>query len=323
MDFKEYAKVLGADEIINDLTIHLESAEGKQKEALESMITVYSSALNGETNIEPLKKILNLTVSGATDSNTKLDNVIRKHAVISILLLVELSNQDSNKLREWLKTIEISTKTTQGNKEYEEKTTIHIQEPELKKQIEFETNEDEISLFNRIQAKKWLDNHAPNNPKWSGYQNSRSLMDQLLKPGVLDTEKKLQTLTNTTEIRSKMKMLNTFIAKRFGEVINGYREAAGLKPIVRLSTQLGADEVSFYSLLEENNQVAQVASTGRDLKVDYFADSLFYQLAKNDNELLEKKQSFMLTIFITECRHIIKENMDRYILTYHYELNSK
>ena len=148
-------------------------------------------------------------------------------------------------------------------------------------------------------------------------------MDQLLKSGVLDTEKKLQTLTNTTEIRSKMKMLNTFIAKRFGEVINGYREAAGLKPIVRLSTQLGADEVSFYSLLEENNQVAQVASTGRDLKVDYFADSLFYQLAKNDNELLERKQSFMLTIFITECRHVIKENMDRYILTYHYELNSK
>lgn len=321
MDFKEYAKILGADEIINDITIHLDSAEGPQKEVLENMVSVYSNALNGKADIEPLKEILYSSLSDKS-TNNKLDNVIKKHAAICILLLVELANQDSSKLREWLRSIEISTKTVQENEEFEEKTTIHIQKPELNNQLDFGSAENEISLFDRIQGKKWLDQHAPNNPKWSGYQRSKSLMDQLLKGGLLDNDKKIQTLTNTTEIRSKMKVLNTFIAKRFGEVINGYREAASLKPIVRLSTQLGADEVSFYSNLEENELVAQIASTGSDLKIDYFADSLFYKLAKNDQALLEENESFMLAIFITECKHILDENTDRYILTFHYELNS-
>lgn len=334
MKFNEYVKELGITEIIDDLKVFKDNANESQKEAIETMIAVYSNALKGSEEVEPLEEVLKFTVAEEFDSNEKLNNTIRKHALVSMLFLVELSKQGKVGINDWLSSIVVSTKASIGEDTYETETTFNLKEldepehklEEIAEPIVIDNITEhylEISLADRLRGNKWLEENAPNNPKWSGYIGEQSLVKKLEQIESFDKEVSIQELSNISDVRLQMKSLNVLISKRFETVINGYREAVGLPFIKRNSTQVGADEVLFYGDIIENDKVDVIASTGKEVTINYFADSLFYKLARFQPYLLEEAKDFMLTIFITECKHIIDDKSDRYVLTYHYDLSEE
>lgn len=333
MKFRDYVSELGITEIISDLKNFKEQANEPQTDAIETMITVYENALKGSEEVEPLEEVLRFTVADEFNSNEKLNNTIRKHALVSMLFLVELSKQGKIGITDWLSSIVVSTKSSIDGETFETETTFNVREFEEKPQetekipaiplIDISPDFLDISLADRLKGSQWLENNAPNNPKWSGYVGQRSLVEKLESIESFDREIKLQTLSNVGDVRIQMKGLNIMISKRFEEVINGYRNAVGIPQIQRNNTQTGADEVSFYSDIIENSNEDTIASTGKEVTINYFADSLFYKLARYQTYLLEEAKSFMLTIFITECKHIKDDKSDRYLLTYHYDLSEE
>lgn len=331
MEFRTYVKELGIDEIIEDLKLFEKQANDNQKEAIHTMIVTYENAVNGYENYRELEKILSFSVDERFRHNEKIDNVIRKHALVSMIILLELNRHGKGSIKSWLESVVVSTKAIIDGQEIEESTTFNINSEEVSnsdieiRQVDIDFDEDflDIPLVNRLSAKKWLEDNAPNNPKWSGYIGKKSLVEQLEDINSFDKSVEIQTFTNISDTRRKMKVLNTYISKRFKDVIDGYRENLGLKPILRKATSFGADEVAYFTELLDNDNQDIIASTGKELTIDYFADSLFYHLVKDDNEFTEKAKSFMLTVFITECKHILTDKDDRYILTYHYELKEE
>lgn len=333
MKFNDYVKELGISEIIEDLKDYYPRANEEQKEAISTMIEVYGNALKGVDDIEPLQDVLKLTVADEFDSNEKLNNAIRKHALVSMLFLVELSKQGKGNIHEWVSSIVVSTTANIDGDTYESKTVFNVnndnapevkeQQPETIEVVAIDNEIVDIPLQNRLKGVGWLEDNAPNNPMWSGYIGEKSLVDHLEKIETFDRELKIQELTNISDVRAKMKSLNILISKRFEFVINGYRGVVGIPLIKRGTTQTGADEVSFYADLVENDLVENIISIGNEVTINYFADSLFYKLVRQDSQMLERAKMFMLTIFITECKHIKDDKSDRYILTYHYDLSEE
>lgn len=340
MDYKTYVSGLGIEEIITDLKSIKKNADDYQQEALLKMILAYQNALNGEPESQPLTEVLSFTLDQNLSENEKVNNVIRKHALVSMLMLLELSSNQKadDDLRSWLKSVVVTTSLETEGKKYETQTELNLSEikekainkteakleeiqeklPEIEEQVVLD-----IPLTNRLNAKKWLDKNAPNNPKWSGYIGKKSLMSELEKIEQFDTDRIEQTFSNIQNTTRIMKAINTLISSHFEEVINGYREQLELEPILRKTTYLGAEEVAFYTALIENDYVDTISSTGKEVTIQYFSDSLFYKLAYPDKIFLEQATEFMLSIFISECKHIKNEKEDRYILTYHYDLTTK
>lgn len=338
MDFKMYVNGLGIDDIISDLELIEEQADYYQKKAIATMVIAYKDALNGREESKPLEKVLHFTVDEKLNQNEKVNNVIKKHALVSMLLLIELSNHGKSEIKGWLSSVVVTTKLETNGDRYEGQTEINIfSEEEAPKEnaedrlksinenladIEEQVGLD-IPLINRINGKNWLKENAPNNPKWSGYIGKKSLVGQLDRIAEFDSKRKEQTLTNISQTRTIMKNLNILISSHFQEVINGYREQLEIESIVRKSTVQGADEVAYYTDLIENKNIDSIASTGQEVTIEYFADSLFYKLAYENRKFLEQAQSFMLTIFITDCKHIKNDKEDRYTMTYHYDLKAE
>lgn len=329
MEFSAYLKELGLDEIIADLHNFEDSANDNQKEAIQTMIVAYESAIDGSEDYKALEETLQFTIDKRFSNNQKIDNVIRKHALVSMLILLELSRQGKADFKKWLESIVVSTRTVIDGDEFEEVTTININndddsaEEKALAEVTFEEDFLDIPLANRLAGKKWLDENAPNNPKWSGYIGKKSLVEQLENIESFDKDAKIQSFTNISNTRKRMKMLNTLISKRFELVLNGYREKLGVSPILRKNMKFGADEVAYFSELIDNNNEEIVASSGKSVTIDYFADNLFYHLTKDRSDFTEKAKSFMLNIFITEIKHIKTDTEDRYVMTYHYELKEE
>lgn len=337
MDFKTYVNGLGLDDIISDLEALEKQANDYQQGVIALMVITYKDALNGKEESKPLERVLHFAIDEQLSSNQKINNVIRKHALVSMLVLLELANQGKGDIKEWLSSIVVTTKLELDGDNYEGQTEINIAQdenipaddvvtrlesikenlPELEQGLGLD-----IPLINRLNAIKWLDQNAPNNPKWSGYIGKKSLVSQLDRIEDFDRERKEQTLTNISQTRTVMKQLNILISSRFQEVINGYREQLEVETIVRKSTALGAGEIAYYTKLIDNGNMDNIASTGHEVTIEYFADSLFYKLAYENKVFLEQAKEFMLTIFITDCKHIKNDIEDRYTLTYHYDLKT-
>ena len=163
MEFSAYLKELGLDEIIADLHNFEDSANDNQKEAIQTMIVAYESAIDGSEDYKALEETLQFTIDKRFSNNQKIDNVIRKHALVSMLILLELSRQGKADFKKWLESIVVSTRTVIDGDEFEEVTTININndddsaEEKALAEVTFEEDFLDIPLANRLAGKKWLD----------------------------------------------------------------------------------------------------------------------------------------------------------------------